>query len=689
MAGRRSSHGNGKLTEENQRLKAELEEAREQLRAIREGEVDAIVVAGAHGDQVFSLTGAEAVYRLIFNTMQEAALTVAPDGGILSCNPQFEKLLRVSSGSVIGRALATFIVPGERDAVAAILARSETKPVKARLVFWAQDGAFVPAHVSAHSLPMPDGPSICLIATDLTEMEASLEILRRLREEITAREHTEAALRLSEEKFATAFAANPAAIALTRLVDGRILEVNDTSLAVFGYTREEVIGWTVGERGIWHDPRARTQYVAELRRHRRIRNWEVRFAHKSGTPIDILLSAELIPVRGEEVILSTFLDISARKQAEDRLADQERLLRTILEQATEEIVVRDAEGRLLLANAAVRRYARPALAGPAALEGTPIDAVPALWGDMLDVDGKPIPPDQFPIARALRGERVPPLEFQRIGPRGERRSLLNSVAPLRDDRHAILGAVSISVEITAQKQKEAELREARDALEQRVQARTADVQRLSAELAVAEQRERQRLGEVLHDGLQQLLVGCRLRVELLARAKEPDALQTGCRDVLAMLDRVLTSTRSLTAELSPAVLKEGLVPTLQWLAAWMQDTHHLAVDLIIHDRLPALDEPSRLLLFQSVRELLFNTVKHAEVTHARVEIRVPDNAVQITITDDGVGFDPGKIQGAGVGGLGLPSIKQRMEYLGGTLEIASAPGQGSRFTLTVPLHISS
>ncbi len=127
--------------------------------------------------------------------------------------------------------------------------------------------------------------------------------------------------------------------------------------------------------------------------------------------------------------------------------------------------------------------------------------------------------------------------------------------------------------------------------------------------------------------------------------------------------------------------------TLHWLAASMRQRHHLVIDLQVHDPVPALAEPTALLLFQSVRELLFNIFKHAAVDIVRLEIRVEADALQITISDQGVRFDPAKMQPVGVGGLGLPSIRQRLEYLGGTLQIASAPGQGSRFTLTVPIHV--
>jgi PAS domain S-box-containing protein len=181
------------LRDEIQRLRAERDEALEALHAIHSGEVDAII-AGKHGEQVFSLSGAESVYRLIVQTMQEAALTVTPEGTILSCNPQFEALLNASAGAVIGRPLHSFVAPEERDRLAVLLTRSQSEPVKHRLVFQAIDGPQVPTHTTAHVLQQPDGPSLCLVATDLRELESSTETVHRLQAEVAARRAAEEAL---------------------------------------------------------------------------------------------------------------------------------------------------------------------------------------------------------------------------------------------------------------------------------------------------------------------------------------------------------------------------------------------------------------------------------------------------------------------------------------------------------------
>jgi CheY-like chemotaxis protein len=161
----------------------------------------------------------------------------------------------------------------------------------------------------------------------------------------------------------------------------------------------------------------------------------------------------------------------------------------------------------------------------------------------------------------------------------------------------------------------------------------------------------------------------------------------GCREVVGLLEEAIASSRTLTGELSPPILQTGgLVAGLEWLVRWKAEKYQLAVELQADPRVAPDSEAMALLLFQSVRELLFNVVKHAQVREARVEVRQQDGHLQIIVSDQGVGFDPATLPTAGTGGLGLSSIRQRLEYLGGCVGIASAPGEGCRITLAAPLQ---
>jgi PAS domain S-box-containing protein len=263
---------------------------------------------------------------------------------------------------------------------------------------------------------------------------------------------------------------------------------------------------------------------------------------------------------------------------------------------------------------------------------------------------------------------------------------------------------SVIHDITERRQAEQALQNAHDALEERIQERTAELsqamqtlvkqsrelQALASELTLAEQRERRRLAEVLHDGLQQILVGVKFRVAALGRA-ENASVQGGWLEVAKLVETALAYSRSLILELSPPILyTDGLVPALEWLARSMGETHGLAVDLWVHENTPAeTSEEVRVLLFKSIRELLFNVVKHAQVPAARVEIEHHDGRLHVAVSDKGVGFDPAHLRAMGGtdGGFGLFSIRHRLELLGGRLTVDGAPGQGSRFALSVPLRM--
>ncbi len=198
--------GPDQLRRENEQLRNELRDVRDRLveaddtlQAIREGEVDAIVVSGDNGEQIFSLAGADQVYRRIVETMREAALTVSFQGLVLYCNHQFSHMLDTPQERIIGQPFSGLVAPEDRREAESVLAAGRTKTVTQRLVFRQPDGAAVPAHLSATLLRSSGEDSICIVATDMRVLESSNELIQRLRRQREALRESENRLQFVTE----------------------------------------------------------------------------------------------------------------------------------------------------------------------------------------------------------------------------------------------------------------------------------------------------------------------------------------------------------------------------------------------------------------------------------------------------------------------------------------------------------
>jgi signal transduction histidine kinase len=229
----------------------------------------------------------------------------------------------------------------------------------------------------------------------------------------------------------------------------------------------------------------------------------------------------------------------------------------------------------------------------------------------------------------------------------------------------------------------------RKQVEESLALRAAQLKATALELTQVEQHERQRLAGVLHDHVQQLLVAAKFRISHLAKRMKQQELDEVVRKTTALLSEAITLTRTLAVELSPPIsLNGGLVPALEWLGQWMQEKHGLTIRVTADDEgLEVGDEKTRLMLFNAVRELLFNVTKHAKVKAADVQIHRVGNQIQIVVADSGVGFNsqPQGKPGDLAANLGLFSIRKRLDLLGGRFEIDSSLGRGSRFTLQAPV----
>ena len=255
--------------------------------------------------------------------------------------------------------------------------------------------------------------------------------------------------------------------------------------------------------------------------------------------------------------------------------------------------------------------------------------------------------------------------------------------------------LGVVMDITAQKTYERRLEAFNEMLEQRVAERTREVRRqsdqlraLAAQLSNAEQRERRRLAQIVHNQIQQLITAARMHTQRLGRECDSARLEEGVQKTVRILQEALATCRSLAVDLSPPVLhRAGLGSGLKWLASRMQEQHELTVNVCYEALSGPVGEGVKFFLFECVRELLFNVVKHAGVGEARVRaLRTGDERIKITVQDKGSGFSPDVLRSrqSEEAGFGLFRIRERLAHMGGCMEIESAPGEGTKVVLTAP-----
>jgi two-component system CheB/CheR fusion protein len=210
---------------------------------------------------------------------------------------------------------------------------------------------------------------------------------------------------------------------------------------------------------------------------------------------------------------------------------------------------------------------------------------------------------------------------------------------------------------------------------------------LAGELSEIEHRERTRLADLLHDDVQQLLTAARFRLTVLLKAPADQLEQHGSK-IEELLATCLQASRNLSLELSPPVLQQGtLLESIKWLTDWFEEKHKFSVALTAEDALPSAPEPIRLFLFNAIRELLFNAVKHSGKREARVEICFREGCLTVRVDDDGESFDPAEVRRylETPRSFGLFNIRERLAALDGQMEIHNSPRGGASFWLSVPL----
>jgi two-component system CheB/CheR fusion protein len=213
---------------------------------------------------------------------------------------------------------------------------------------------------------------------------------------------------------------------------------------------------------------------------------------------------------------------------------------------------------------------------------------------------------------------------------------------------------------------------------------------LASELTATEQAERHRLSQLLHDDLQQRIFAIQMQLSFLKDAYEKNdlrAFEIEFPQIEEWLAESIRVTRQLSVDLSPPILHgEGLVEAVIWLASQMQEQYKLKVNIQSDGKTARLEEKLRVLLFYTVRELLFNVVKHAGTSEASVAFEHNDGYLKVTVSDGGKGFDSQEIMNDLKFGHGLLSTGHRLGLLGCKMEVNSHPGHGTQIIIEAPIE---
>lgn len=277
------------------------------------------------------------------------------------------------------------------------------------------------------------------------------------------------------------------------------------------------------------------------------------------------------------------------------------------------------------------------------------------------------------IVDAMRGGALDYLVKGALTPEGLERAIVNAV-----EKAALRRAVEEQQRVLAEQAR---------ALE----ARNREIRALASALTLAEQEERRRIADLLHDHLQQLLFGAKLSLQVLRRPPGGVAAER-LAEVERILDEAVSMARNLAVELTPPVLEEEeLEVALRWLAGHMGAMYSLEIEVRAEDVCRVPTREVRVLLLQLVRELVFNIVKHAGVGRAEIHLAEREGEYVIAVEDEGRGFDVAAVSAGSDAagrprGYGLYSVRQRLELLGGYLRIDSAPGRGTRVWIHAPVR---
>lgn len=474
--------------------------------------------------------------------------------------------------------------------------------------------------------------------------------------DITERKRAEEALRKSEEKFSKAFHQSPLVLAITRASDRRFMEVNETFERMSGWRREEVIGRTATDIGLWMDLAESAELSRRVQAEGSVPRLERPFRMRDGSIRTVLVGAELIELDGEPCILAVASDITDRKLAEEALRESEARFRLVANTAPVMIWMADTDKLCTYFNTPWLEFTGR-----------------SLESELGNGWSEGVHPDDFKTCmetyiKAFDRREKFSMEYRLRRNDGEYRWVLDHGAARFHQDGSFAGYIGTGIDVTDRKLGEAALTN------------------VSRRLIEAQEQERSRIARELHDDIGQRLA--MLTIELDQLKQRYSDLPAGLLYYVGQLrehsSAIATDIQSLSHELHSSKLEYlGVATAMRAFCKDFADQQDVEV-LFASDEVPRTLSPDiSLCLFRILQEGLQNALKHSGARRFEAELRYTSDVIQLSVCDSGSGFDAAQAKTSS--GLGLVSMAERLKLVNGELSIESQPKRGTAIRATVRL----